>query len=77
VARWVREALRVSRPFRLPVPEYLPVLRLHLSLIEPDVRICRIRLSDKGSCVRSRGRRGQAPKPQQAQRLMQVTVRVA
>ena len=27
--------MRVSRPFGLPVPEYLPVLRLH-SLIELD-----------------------------------------
>jgi hypothetical protein len=28
------------------------MLRLHLPLIEPDVRISRIRLSDKNSCVR-------------------------
>jgi hypothetical protein len=28
------------------------MLRFHSPLIEPDVRICRIRLSDKDSCVR-------------------------
>ena len=40
-------ALRVDRPFRLPVPEYPTMLRFHSSLIEPDVQISRIRLSDK------------------------------
>ena len=29
-----------------------PCFRFHLPLIEPDVRICRIRLSDKDSCFR-------------------------
>ncbi len=47
--------MRVGRPFRLPVPEYPTVLRLHSPLVEPDVRIYRIRLSDKDSCVRTRG----------------------
>ncbi len=46
--------LRVGRPFRLPVPEYPTMLRFHSPLIEPDVRISRIRLSDKVSHVRSR-----------------------
>ena len=41
------EALHVSRPFRLPVPEYLTVPRCHSPLSEPDVRICRIRLSER------------------------------
>ncbi len=27
------------------------MLRFHSPLIEPDVRICRIRLSDKDACV--------------------------
>ena len=44
-------AMRVSRPFRLPVPEYPTVLRLHSPLIEPDVRICRIRLSEKTHAI--------------------------
>jgi len=30
----------------LPVPEYLPLPRLHLPLVELDVRIYRIQLSD-------------------------------
>ena len=30
------------------------VLRFHIPLIEPDMRISRIRLSDKDSCVRPR-----------------------
>ena len=46
MARWVRLAMRVGRPFRLPVPEYSTLRRFHSPLIEPDVRICRIRLSD-------------------------------
>jgi hypothetical protein len=40
-------ALRVDRPFRLPVPEYPTMLRFHSPLIEPYWRISRIRLSDK------------------------------
>ena len=31
-----------------------PSPRFHVPLIEPDVRISRIRLSDKASCVRPR-----------------------
>jgi len=51
--------------------------RLHLPLIEPDMQISRIRLSDKESCARSRALCRVAPQPQQAQRLVQITVRVA
>ena len=41
--------------FRLtPVPQANPWLRFHVPLIEPNVRISRIRLSDKDSCVRTR-----------------------
>ena len=43
----VGEALRVCRPFRLPVPEYPTMPRFHSPLIEPGVRICRTRLSDR------------------------------
>jgi hypothetical protein len=50
--------MRVSWPFRLPVPEYPTLLRFHSPLVEPDVRICRIRLSDKVSCVRVREKNG-------------------
>jgi hypothetical protein len=51
--------------------------RFHLPLLEPDVRIYRLRLSDKVSHVRSRGLNGTALEPQQTQRLVQVLVRVA
>jgi hypothetical protein len=47
VARWFRCGLACGRPFRLPVPEYPTMLRFHSPLIELDVRICRIQLSDK------------------------------
>ena len=50
--------------------------RSHLPLIEPDVRIGRIRLSDKEPCGRSRARVKSSLEPQQAQRRVQVTVRV-
>ena len=73
----MKGSLACGRPFRLPVPEYLPMPRFHRPLIEPDVRICRIRLSDKDARVRSRGLSGRAPEPQQAQRRVQMAVRVA
>jgi hypothetical protein len=51
----VRLGVSVVRPFRLAVPEQLGrSLRFHTPLIEPDVRISRIRLSDKRSCLRPR-----------------------
>src|SRR5437588_12325929 len=54
------------------------MLRFHSPLIEPDVQIYRIRLSDKGnSHFRFERRVRQSPEPQQAQRLMQIAVRVA
>jgi hypothetical protein len=40
-------AMRVAGPFGLPVPDYPPLLRLHLRFIEPDVQISGIRLSDQ------------------------------
>jgi hypothetical protein len=40
-------ALRVGEPFRRPVPEDSTLPRFHSPLIEPDVRISRIRISDK------------------------------
>jgi hypothetical protein len=41
--------MHVFRPFRLPVPEYPPMLRFHFPLIEPDWQVSRIRLPDKNS----------------------------
>jgi hypothetical protein len=51
----VRLGVSVVRPFRRAVPEQLGLgLRFHTPLIEPDLRISRIRLSDKRSCLRPR-----------------------
>jgi hypothetical protein len=73
----VGEALRVIRPFRLPVPEYPTVPRFHSPLIEPDVRICRIRLSDQDSCLRARAAARSPLEPEQPQFRVQVMVREA
>jgi hypothetical protein len=51
--------------------------RLHLPLIEPDVRICRIRLSDKDARLRTREASRTSLEPEQAQHLVQVAVREA
>src|SRR6266446_10137170 len=50
--------------------------RLHLPLIEPDVQISRIRLSDQNSCLRSQGAGSwKCREPHQSQLLTQITVR--
>jgi hypothetical protein len=46
VARWGRSGLAVSGPFGSRCLNIPTLLRFHIPLIEPDVRICRIRLSD-------------------------------
>jgi hypothetical protein len=46
VARWFRERLAVAGPFGCRCLTSEPVLRFHFPLIEPDVQIYRIRLSD-------------------------------
>jgi hypothetical protein len=52
VARWVTCGLSVAGPFRLPVPHLAaPCFRFHIPLIEPDVRISRIRLSEKTHAI--------------------------
>jgi len=47
VARWFRLSLSVLGPFVCRCLISSAVLRFHVPLIEPDVRICRIRLSEK------------------------------
>ena len=54
MARWFRFRLSVSGPFVCRCLTSGTMLRFHLPLIEPDVQISRIRLSDKGSCFRPR-----------------------
>ena len=64
--------MRVTGPFGVPVPEYRPVPRFHFPLIEPDVQISRIRLSDKSSRVRSRQAVRLRFQLNQTQRVVQV-----
>jgi len=47
VARWFRFGLSVPGPFVCRCLNSRAVLRLHIPLIEPDVQISRIRLSEK------------------------------
>ena len=54
MARWFRHGLSVPALSSCRCLTSRVVLRFHIPLIEPDVRISRIRLSDKASCVRPR-----------------------
>jgi hypothetical protein len=54
VARWFRSGLAVSGSFVCRCLTSRTVLRFHIPLIEPDVRVSRIRLSDKDSRLRPR-----------------------
>jgi hypothetical protein len=47
VARWFRWDLSVADPFVCRCSLAPPCFGFHTPLIEPDVRICRIRLSEK------------------------------
>jgi len=49
-------------------------LRFHIPLIEPDVRISRIRLSDKESCLRPREGAGTLFQPDESERLVEILV---
>jgi hypothetical protein len=77
VARRCRWCLAVTGPFgcRCLTSKTLP--RFHVPLIEPDVQVYRIRLSDKDSCIRPRGA-GQAPaQVDEPVRFVQLSVRKA
>ncbi len=52
----VGRAYPLAGPFVCRCLTSPPVLRLHIPLIEPDVRISRIRLSDKGVHAFAHGR---------------------
>jgi len=74
----VRLGVSVGRSFRLTVPEepgHNP--RFHTPLIEPDMRLSRIRLSDKLSCLRTRLVTHQPRQPNQFQGLVEILVWVA
>ncbi len=51
MARWFRWCLSVADPFVWRCLTSYAKLRFHTPLIEPDVRICRIRLSEKTHAI--------------------------
>ena len=74
----VRLGVSVSAPFVWRCLNGLTVaLRFHTPLIEPDLRVWRIRLSDKRSCLRPRQVTRQTRQPNQSQGLVEVLVGVA
>jgi hypothetical protein len=56
--------------------EPLTGLRFQSPLVEPDMRISRIRLSDKNSCGRPRTVLGKKCEPHEAQATIEVIVRI-
>ena len=69
--------LSVTDPFGCRGLTSPAVLRFHIPLIEPDVRVSRIRLSDKASCVRAPVAAPKQRESHQAEDLGQVAVRIA
>ena len=54
MARWFRSVCYLlARPFGLRVSHYPTMPRFHIPLIEPYLRVSRIRLSDRGFPKRS------------------------
>jgi hypothetical protein len=79
VARWFRFGLSVAGPFVCRCLTSLAMLRFHIPLIELDVRISRIQLSDRTlHFLRSRTDYGRKlAELNQSQVLVQVAARVA
>ena len=75
MARWGGHDLSVARGFR--VLSSHAVLRFPFPLIEPDVRVSRIRLSDKDSRVRTRVAAAKQRQSHQTQMCGEVVVGVA
>jgi hypothetical protein len=69
------DAYLFADPFVCRCLTSLVMLRFHTQLIEPDRRISRIRLSEKGSRFRPRKAASSRSKANQAKHLMQVSVR--
>jgi len=63
-----------NRPFRLPGPQRRRETRFHLLHVEPDGRVSRLRLSDKGSCVRPWEGVSEGCQPDQPERPIQVLI---
>ena len=72
MARWVRSGLSVSGSFVCRCLIILTVLRFHIPLIEPDVRISRIRLPEEASRFRSREAALPLGKPDKSKRGVQA-----
>ena len=72
MARWCRCGPSVADPFGCRCLTRHSVLRFHVPLIKPDVRISRIRLSDKDSRVRPRKAACPHREPDQAQLAVRV-----
>ena len=66
-----------SAPFVWRCLSIRSVPRFHIPLIEPDMRISRIRLSDKASCVRPREAARQYGQANEAVGLVELPVGVA
>jgi hypothetical protein len=75
VARWFRCGLSVSGPFVCRCLTSHTILRFHLPLIKPDLRISRIRLSDKDSWVRPRNAAIAQAESDKSELIMQDGVR--
>ena len=67
----------LARPFVCECHNIATMLRFHIPLIKPDVRISRIRLSDKDSRGRPRESSRFGTQLDLVQLLMQIGVRVA
>jgi len=65
-----------STPAGPSVARLVSMLRFHIPLIEPDVRISRIRLSDKDSYLRPRKITSAQFEPDKTQRLIEILVRI-
>ena len=64
----------LARPFVCECHKISTMLRFHIPLIEPDVRISRIRLSDKDSCFRPREVARSRLQPNQTEHIIDVLV---
>ncbi len=72
MARWFRLGISVSGPFGCRCLTGPAVLRFHIPLVEPDVRISRIRLSFEDSCGRPRDDASLLLEPDQAKHLIEI-----
>ena len=75
MARWVRFGLSVAGPFVCRCLTILTMLRFHIPLIEPDVPVSGIRLSEKVSRCRPREATRPRSKADEAHHLIEEWLR--